>query len=85
MTTNETMWDAIKRKRIRKRYNAATIRTIRKRLREGKLTLDFQVNFLKENGYVIAKEIAWKKYYSTSRKEKEAVPDIVQDGEVVVL
>lgn len=63
MTTNDAMIAALSKKSVKKKYNAATVRSIRKRLLDGKLSLDFQVGFLKDNGYCISKEMAWKKKY----------------------
>lgn len=63
MNTAEAMTKALSKKSVKKKYNAATIRSIRKRLKDGTLTLDFQVSFLSENGYDISKPMAWKKAY----------------------
>ena len=61
MNTTDAMTKALSKKSVKKKYNAATIRSIRKRLKDGTLTLDFQVSFLSDNGYDISKPMAWKK------------------------
>lgn len=67
MTTEQAMLDALKRPSVKKKVKAGTIRAMRKRLKDGEMTLTAQVAFLKEHGYFIRSEINWGK---PQRKKK---------------
>ena len=50
MTTNEAFLQALNHEKIRSKYAASSIRTWRSRAIRDKLSLDFMVEFLRENG-----------------------------------
>ncbi len=76
MTTTEAFLSALNHDRIKIKYAASSIRTWRSRAIREKLSLDFMVEFLNENGYKIMQSMLWhdideigKKTSSKSRRE----------------
>jgi len=59
MTTNEAFLQALNHEKIRSKYAASSIRTWRSRAIRDKLSLDFMVEFLRENGYQIKQTMEW--------------------------
>ena len=59
MTTNEAFLHALNHDSIKSRYAASSIRTWRSRALRDKLSLDFMVEFLTENGYKIKQPMQW--------------------------
>lgn len=74
MTTEKAMLDALNRPSVKKKVNDNNIRAMRKRLKDGVLSLDKQVSFLLEHGYFIRAEINWGK---PKRKKKEKMEEVV--------
>jgi hypothetical protein len=60
MTTNEAFLHALNHEKIKGKYAASSIRTWRSRALRDKLSLDFMVEFLNENGFKIKQSMQWQ-------------------------
>ena len=59
MTTNEAFLHALNHDSIKSKYAASSIRTWRSRALRDKLSLDFMVEFLNDNGYKLKQPMLW--------------------------
>jgi len=59
MNTTEAFLHALNHDGIKNKYAASSIRTWRSRAIRDKLSLDFMVDFLKENGYQVKQSMEW--------------------------
>lgn len=59
MTTNEAFLNALNNEGVRSKYPASSIRTWRSRAIREKLSLDFMIEFLRDNGYKIKQPLQW--------------------------
>jgi hypothetical protein len=59
MTTNEASLHALNHEQIKSKYAASSIRTWRSRALRDKLSLDFMVEFLWDNGYALKQPMIW--------------------------
>jgi len=59
MTTTEAFLNALNHDGIKEKYAASSIRTWRSRALRDKLSLDFMVDFLNQNGYKMKQTMLW--------------------------
>ena len=59
MTTSEAFLHALNHESIKSKYAASSIRTWRSRAIREKLSLDFMIEFLSENGYQVKQAMEW--------------------------
>ena len=86
MTTTEAFLSALNHERIKIKYAASSIRTWRRRAIREKLSFDFMVEFLNENGYKVKQSMLWhdvdeNSYKSSSKSRKEHVDNEVEQNE----
>ena len=86
MTTTEAFLHALNHERIKIKYAASSIRTWRSRAIREKLSLDFMVEFLSENGYKTKQSMLWhsvdeNKDKTASKNRKEHVENVADQGE----
>lgn len=75
MTTNEAFLNALNDENIKGKYSPSSIRTWRSRAIREKLSLDFMVEFLRDNGYKIKQPLKWHVVEGTKasiKKPKES-------------
>ena len=59
MTTNEAFLNALNHEKVKIKYSSSSIRTWRSRAIREKLSLDFMIEFLRDNGYKIKQPLQW--------------------------
>ena len=59
MTTNEAFLNALNSETVKSKYSSSSIRTWRSRAIREKLSLDFMIEFLRDNGYKIKQPLQW--------------------------
>jgi hypothetical protein len=59
MTTNEAFLNALNNEEVKSKYSPSSIRTWRSRAIREKLSLDFMIEFLRDNGYKVKQPIQW--------------------------
>lgn len=59
MTTNEAFLSALNDERIKSKYSPSSVRTWRSRAIREKLSLDFMIEFLRDNGYKVKQPLQW--------------------------
>jgi hypothetical protein len=60
MTTNEVFLQALNHEKIKSKYGAAAVRTWRSRALREKISLDFMIDFLQDNGYISQQHFLWQ-------------------------
>jgi hypothetical protein len=59
MTTNEAFLNALNNEGVKSKYPPSSIRTWRSRAIREKLSLDFMIEFLHDNGYKVKQHLQW--------------------------
>ncbi len=73
MTTNEAFLNALNNEAVRGKYSPSSIRTWRSRAIREKLSLDFMIEFLRDNGYKIKQPLQWHVTESVKISAKQQI------------
>ncbi len=88
MTTNEVFLYALKHEKIKSKYAASLVSVWRLRALREKISLDFLLDFLRENGYISQQQHLWQtaagnQVYSVSHIEHNRLEtDVINNGDI---